>query len=148
MPARQDIGDLESLLRKKGLKVTTTRVNILRLLKTKHTPQCLETIAHALGANCDQATIYRNLRDFHRTGILEAHVFGDKKTWYALAPHGNGHSHYLRCISCNRTINIGKCDWNFLNSEVEKTYKFKNVTHQLEFTGLCPRCHKAPKSGH
>jgi Fe2+ or Zn2+ uptake regulation protein len=148
MPARQHIGDFEELLRKKGLKVTPTRINILKLLKTKNTPQCLETISRALGENCDPATIYRNLRDFAQVGILEAHLFGDKKTWYSLAPHGSGHSHYLRCTSCNHTVEISRCDWHFLNSEVEKTYKFKNVTHQLEFTGLCPRCHKAPKSGH
>jgi len=131
---------ISSLLRSKGLRVTRIRRKLLEYLYKKKTPDHFESISQAFEKESDPATIYRNLQCFQRLGIVEAHSFGDKKTWYSLVDYNKSHKHFVICKTCKKVFELGACRWDFLNKYIEEKYKFKNVTHQLEFFGICANC--------
>ncbi len=135
----EDSGDL---LRAAKLKVTRPRTAILDLLAAKHGPFTSEEIHAAVtrtpGIACDLVTIYRCLAKFEDLGLINRCDFGDGAVRYELR-HKDHHHHHIICRSCRRVEPLPNCP---VESETIRLPKlaFKDVTHRLEFFGLCPDC--------
>lgn len=128
-------------LKKHHLKLTEPRKAILQILSKQHGPFTAEEIHKLISRRvCDQATVYRTLTRLVQVGILRRCEFGDGSARFELAAPGTHHHHVI----CNKCKRIEIVD----NHEIEKIDKFprdlgfSNVSHILEFFGICPQCKK------
>lgn len=93
---------LAERLRSTGLKATPGRIAVLRLLDG--TPAALShaEVVEALGGHADRASVFRNLNDLVRVGLLARHDAGDRvgrfRSTEEAAEH-RAHPHFL-CDDC------------------------------------------------
>ncbi len=130
------------LLRKNNLSVTKPRKLILSFLLSDHGPFSIEEIHKGLGKNaCDLATVYRCMGQFEKEGLVERRYFGDETFRYEIRD-GSSHHHHVICKNCK---GVSKMSYCFI-SEIEKMIRdqgYTDVTHTLEFFGICPACKAA-----
>ena len=121
---------MEKLLRKHHLKVTPSRIDIFDLLSHGDTPKTAETIYKSLKKKHDLATIYRNLENFEKKGLIFKET-AEKKDYYYLAesPH-----HHIVCRNCKKMECVPCSHQRF------EAKNFTEIKHQLLLTGLCRQC--------
>lgn len=138
------LGDLKDRLRRDAHRITGPREAILRVLQEHPHPMTNKEIFAALPAGqCDLATVYRSLHLLQKTGLVHRFDFGDGAARFEIARGGPGaHHHHLVCTACSAVIEIEDClaaDWERRIAELSG---YQQVTHKLEFFGLCPDCQK------
>lgn len=142
-PAHQD--QLESLLdglKRHQLKITPTRKLILESLLKNHGPFSAEDIQKRfIKKDHDLATIYRNLQSLEEAGILHRCEFGDGIARYELVdPDHDHHHHHLICRKCKKIEVVDACELEPTIHQFVKKHGFADVSHILEFFGVCPDC--------
>jgi len=136
--------DAEDALRNAGLKVTKPRLAILDLLASEHGPFTPDEIhvrvtqSKAAGA-CDLVTIYRCLAKFEGLSLINRCDFGDGTVRYELGGKDH-HHHHIICRICKRVDSLPDCPVEDKSIKMPKT-GFRNVSHRLEFFGICPDCY-------
>ncbi len=99
-----DVDALRKQIRDAGLRGTGSRIAVLRLLHEARAPMTHNEVSDKLAASgYDHATIYRNLTDLSRVGLLVRTDLGDH-TWRFELRQGSGdhksqHPHFI-CIDC------------------------------------------------
>jgi len=99
-----DVNALKELIRESGLKSTTGRIAVLKLLHEISSPIThAEASARLAGSGMDHATIYRNLTDLTEVGLAVRTDLGDRVWRFELrrgeAAHNVKHPHFL-CTDC------------------------------------------------
>ncbi len=75
---RLDRADLQSELRRHGLRATASRLAVLETLRTADSPSSHGEVADVLASHgWDRTTIYRNLLDLTRVGLARRLDLGD-----------------------------------------------------------------------
>ena len=78
MAVRQNLDELRSAVRAKGLRATPSRLAVLELLRASDTPMSHGDVADRLATEAwDRATIYRNLTDLAESGLVRRTDVGD-----------------------------------------------------------------------
>lgn len=135
--------DAKKSLRVAKLKITPTREKILALFSDQNcSPVSAELILSKLKKEkVDQATIYRNLQSFEKTGIIKKVSLQQKADHYELANH---HHHHIICKKCGGIEGFDNCNLKSLKKTVLKNSKaFSSISdHSLEFFGECDNCKK------
>ncbi len=135
----------EQFLRQNQLSVTKPRKMILMYLLDGHGPFTIEEIHKGLGKNvCDLATVYRCLGQFEKEGLVERRYLGDEIFRYEIKDESH-HHHHIVCKNCKGVSEMNYC---FI-SEIEKMIQdkgYSDVTHMLEFFGICPDCKPTKKA--
>jgi len=133
------------LLREASLKVTKPRLAMLEILIKEHGPFTSDEIHTRLAkprslGPCDLVTVYRCLAKFESLGLITRCDFGDGAIRYELSA-GDHHHHHIICRSCKRVESLPHCP---VEDKVFRIPKlgFKDVSHRLEFFGICPDCYK------
>jgi len=127
-------------VRKSQLRVTGPRVAILKVLLEQHGPFTVEEIHQRMPKRvCDLATIYRTLASLDKARILRRCEFGDGTARYELSEHENNHHHHVICKVCKRVEMLDDCELQEINYYAKKR-GFSEITHSLEFFGICPKC--------
>jgi Fur family ferric uptake transcriptional regulator len=97
---------LRECLRLAGLRSTSARLAVLRLLMDRSAPSSHPEVTHALSdGGWDRVTLYRNLMDLAEVGILRRVDLGDHVWRYELATGSHDpsspsdHPHFL-CTRC------------------------------------------------
>ncbi|MFT6986311.1 MAG: Fur family ferric uptake transcriptional regulator [Psychromonas sp.] len=116
-------------LKEAGLKVTSPRVKILRLLQLpKNQHISAEDLYKKLLAQGDEvgvATVYRVLNQFDDAGIVTRHHFEGGKSVFELA---NQHHHdHLVCLKCGKVI-------EFNDDLIEQQQKLIAQKHGIKLT--------------
>lgn len=138
MKARIEDG-LDERLRRAGLKVTQSRLALLRELADGHCPFSPEELHSRLDpALCDLVTVYRSLSVFEARGLVRRCLFGDGKTRYEIE-QGSHHHHHLICRSCGQVRPLAECALQALEASLRDS-GYANISHSLEFFGTCPAC--------
>jgi Fur family ferric uptake transcriptional regulator len=137
--------DSTELLRANGLKITKARVAILDLLAREHGPFTTEEVFARLSksktnGHCDVVTIYRCLAKFESLGLINRCDFGDGSVRYELRTRDH-HHHHIICRKCKRVEALPDCPVEDRSIKLPKM-GFKEVSHRLEFFGVCPECHR------
>lgn len=88
--------NIEQLLKKNNIKVTTARVTLLKFLEAASKPVCYEEIKGYI--SMDKATFYRNMITFEEAGILNAFESNSKMRYFELGQ--TPHAHFV-CTACN-----------------------------------------------
>lgn len=128
---------IERLCREKGLKMTKQRRVIARVLSESDDhpdTQALFRRASRVDKRISQATVYRTVRLFEETGILERLDFGDGPKRYEEAA-GEHHDHLID-IDSGEVIEFHNAEIERLQEEVARKLGFKLVDHRMELYGV------------
>ena len=128
---------LEKLCAEKGLRMTDQRRIIARVLSDSDDHPDAEELhrrANALDASISLATVYRTVKLFEESNIIERHDFRDGRSRFEEVPEEH-HDHLIDV----RTGDVVE----FQNEEIERLQEFiakelgyKLVDHRLELYGV------------
>jgi Fe2+ or Zn2+ uptake regulation protein len=82
-------------------------------------------------------TVYRNLDVLCEWGEIQRLELSGAIKRYDGIPKKHYH---IRCVGCNRVDDAPIAPLNELEDDLYGTTVFEIIGHNLEFTGLCPRC--------
>ena len=142
------LGELTQKLRDQARKITGPRQAILDVLRRHAHPLTNKEIHAALGkSDCDLATIYRNMHTLQSMGLVKRYDFGDGAARFELVEGDDAHHHHhLVCRACQAIVEIEGCFPPELEAELARRHGFSDISHRLEFFGLCPRCRTVPET--
>jgi Fe2+ or Zn2+ uptake regulation protein len=141
-PSTLDTPTIEDVLRTQGFRVTTTRVNLLRLLEKTGTPLSIQKIVEIWrGAPPDLTTLYRSLSDLSTAGIVRRIDLNTGIAHFEYTPT-RPHHHHIVCSCCGKIEELEHCSLNTMEKQLLNESKyFKNIySHNLEFFGKCTSC--------
>lgn len=128
---------IEALIREKGLRVTATRVAVLRLLQAKGPLSHTEAVAELGDARWDKATIYRNLISLADAGLALVVSNAGGMARYAYAEQAD-HSHpHFECTQCGQVSCLPHAAPK-MNVQGRWAASIDGATMQLR--GRCPDC--------
>lgn len=146
-------------LRQRGLRVTRSRLDVLRVLTASPAPMQAQEVLDALSRErADRVTVYRTLNALVESGLAHRVDPGDRVWRYGLlapvprpegaagdaaSPHGHGaHAHFVcddcgtvRCLE-DATIRVS------LNSKANAE-RFKITQKDVYLHGTCEKCLEA-----
>jgi len=133
--------ELESLLKKHGLRRTDIRLQILGAFRHQEKAYSQQDLQNAVG-EIDRVTLYRTLRSFEEKGLIHRAIDGTDQAKYALCQddctvheHQDDHAHF-HCTSCGKTICID--DIQVPPISLPRDYQLQES--QLVLRGLCDSC--------
>ena len=128
-------------LRKNGLKVTPVRIAIIEFLKKESGPFTIQEVYQGIKHNklksFNIATIYRNMEKFVNAKLVSECQLSDGTSRFEIQL--STHHHHLVCVSCKRIDPMFYCPVKIkIPDSITKGYR--NISHKLEFYGICPNC--------
>ncbi len=128
--------------RKAGLRRTKALEELLVTLLENERPMTLAELVGSkrLADQCDKATVFRLLQRLAEHGIVRRLGLHERAAYFTLLGPGR-HSDYLICTSCGSIAAIqAPCPVHQLEDEIREKTGFRNLYHELEFFGVCPKC--------
>lgn len=128
---------LEERCIEQGLKMTGQRRVIARVLSEAEDHPDVEEVyrrASAIDPKISIATVYRTVRLFEESGILERHDFGDGRARYER--HQTQHHDHLIDANTGRVIEFQSDEIEALQREIAKRLGFTLTGHRLELFGV------------
>lgn len=142
MPNSPLVVDLIDRCRATGLRRTKALEQLLFTLADSGRPMTLNELSHSsrLTDQCDKATVFRLLQRLTAIGIVRRLGLHERAAYFTLLIPGR-HQDYLICTECGSIESIqAPCPVHQLEKEITEKTGFKNLYHELEFFGVCPRC--------
>jgi Fur family ferric uptake transcriptional regulator len=141
----------EAWLRDHSFRATRCRIALVRVLSHSKRPLTLAEIQTAAGdISGDFATVYRFVERLTAHNLLRVHYWQDRTPRYewhdSCHTENSHHHHHVICRECGRAEEIAQCTLESLERFLSETKGFTELSHSLEFFGICPRCHKKNKS--
>lgn len=121
----------------RGLKMTGQRRTIAKVLSESHDHPDVEMLyqrAAKLDDNISIATVYRTVKLFEESGIIERHDFGDGRARYEEAPET--HHDHLIDVKTGKVIEFANEEIEKLQERIARELGFKLVDHRLELYGI------------
>lgn len=131
------MNNLTTLLKTKGQRITPARLTILEAFSKTREPLDADTVYKKLKRKINEATVYRTLTSFEKTGILKRVDLRKDSTYFEIADE---HHHHIVCVGCNE---IEDFENEVLEKQLEKikSSKFRKIMeHSVELFGLCSKC--------
>ncbi|OGH66584.1 MAG: hypothetical protein A3B90_00935 [Candidatus Magasanikbacteria bacterium RIFCSPHIGHO2_02_FULL_41_13] len=132
------------LLKQYGARLTKTRLAVLEIFFCDSHPFSVAEILASLkkqGIWVNKTTVYREMEFLLEKGIVSTVFLDEKHTKYEL---NLGHHHHLVCRNCGNIEEVEMKEIEDLFAVIEKKLKqkmkFTNISHSLEFFGLCNHC--------
>jgi Fur family ferric uptake transcriptional regulator len=131
-------------LSSEGLRLTGGRRAIVRVLFTAGCPLTIEEIRERAGKFAvrkpDYATVFRLLQELEERNIV-AKVNLQKACSYFELRDPRKHYDHLVCRECGKVILLEMpCPVRETEEFIATRYGFQDLSHSLEFFGLCPDC--------
>lgn len=129
--------DLLDVLRRRGLRITTTRRAICAEIATRHGDHLT---AASIGATVDasESTVYRTLEVLESAGVLEHSHMGHGPAVYHLADTAD--HHHLVCERCGLVEAVPAGAYEALVAGIRAETGFVPSSHHFALTGLCASC--------
>ena len=125
-----------------GLRRTKALEELIRTLLESERSMTLAELAASerLSDQCDKATVFRLLQRLASHGIVRRLGLHERAAYFTLLVPGK-HSDYLICTGCGSIESIkAPCPVHQLEDEIREKTGFRNLYHELEFFGVCPKC--------
>jgi Fur family transcriptional regulator, ferric uptake regulator len=125
-----------------GLRRTKALEELIVTLLESERPMTLAELAASkrLSVQCDKATVFRLLQRLAEHGIVRRLGLHARAAYFTLIVPGK-HNDYLICTSCGSIEAIqAPCPVHQLEDEIREKTGYRNLYHELEFFGVCPRC--------
>lgn len=146
MPDKKD--RFKMLLKEKGLKVTTQRVDILEALEErpdKHlTAEEIYEIVREKNPEIGLATVYRTIQLLAELNLIDKLNLGDGFVRYEIGSTDDEkkthHHHHLICLGCGNVLTFQGDLLDTLENQIQKTMGFEVVDHEVKMYGYCKSC--------
>jgi Fur family transcriptional regulator, ferric uptake regulator len=132
-------GALE-LLRQNGGRITSSRRFLLRLLfesEGHHTAEELAAVVQAQAPDIHLSTIYRNLDELEKLGVVVHAHLGHGPATYHLASSAHGH---FVCEECGKMIEAPDALFAGLAKAAREKFGFTIDPHHFAMLGRCADC--------
>ncbi len=137
----------QQLLRKRGLKTTRQREEIVRALQEAESHVTVDELYRRVRAkhpHIGYATIYRTLRLLSESGWATARQFGDRTSRFEHRAAGEHHDHLI-CIGCGTIREFENDRLEALQDRIARQEGFLVKEHKLELYGYCQACSRKGK---
>lgn len=128
---------LEKICIAKGMRMTDQRRVIARVLSLAADHPDVEEI-HRRAVEIDPkisiATVYRTMRLFEESGVVERHDFQDGRSRYEEAT--DDHHDHLIDLKTGRVIEFVNTEIEALQRRIAEEHGYKLVAHRLELYGV------------
>ena len=138
---QQQIGQLTSVLRENGYRLTASRRAILQALVDSGGHISADELANSVNRTAPQVgrmTVYRTLDLLQQLGLIRAVYQGTGAAHFVLMDEG--HHHHLLCSECATIVEFDDCVVQELEAQIQDRFRFEIQGHLVEFYGLCPDC--------
>src|SRR4051812_37314799 len=128
---------LEKLCIEKGMRMTDQRRVIARVLSSATDHPDVEELhrrAHAVDPHISIATVYRTVRLFEESGIIERHDFRDGRSRYEETP--DHHHDHLIDMKTGKVVEFVDEEIEALQNVIARKLGYKLVDHRLELYGV------------
>ena len=128
---------IEKLCAEKGMRMTEQRRVIARVLSVAHDHPDVEELyrrSHEVDPHISIATVYRTVRLFEESGIIERREFRDGRARYEEA--SEIHHDHLIDMKSGRVIEFVDPEIEALQHAIARKLGFRLVDHRLELYGL------------
>ena len=139
----QTIEDVLTGLRERGGRATPARRLLLAALFRDHTHRTVEDLAAEVQAQAPQvniSTVYRNLDELVRLGVVDRFYPGGGPAAYHLASVTHGH---LICEQCGTMTEAPSELFRDVAEALATRYGFTASPHRFGVTGRCAACQQA-----
>ena len=129
--------DIEAQCAAKGMRMTEQRRVIARVLSRSEDHPDVEELhrrAHAIDPHISIATVYRTVRLFEESGIIERHDFRDGRSRYEQMPESH-HDHLIN-LRTGEVIEFQSEEIERLQAEVARKLGYRLVDHRLELYAI------------
>lgn len=128
------------VLKSASLKATKKRLMIIELIMASPYPVTADYIYEKLSETLDinLSTVYRALSAMTDKNILIKSIHMDGKTYYQFNDHQ--HKHELICSICHKSVDVEDCPFDEISKKISEKTSFVITGHNMEFTGICPKC--------
>ena len=127
---------IEKLCAEKGMRMTDQRRVIARVLSAAKDHPDVEELhrrAVAIDAHISIATVYRTVRLFEESGIIQRHDFQDGRSRYEEAP--TEHHDHLIDVKSGKVVEFMDDEIEKLQEAIARRLGYKLVGHKLELYG-------------
>jgi len=128
------------LLQPKKMRMTRQRKIILEELQNQKMHPSADEIYQMVRRRMPRislGTVYRNLEVLVNMGeIQKLNLSGALKRY----DWDTNRHYHIRCVRCDRVDDAPIAPLNQLEDELYEATVFEIIGHNLEFTGLCPKC--------
>lgn len=138
--------NIEQKCIEKGLKMTGQRRTVARVLSESHDHPDVETLlarANKIDPHISVATVYRTMKLFEESGIIQRHDFGDGRARFEEA--SDDHHDHLIDMKTGKVIEFSNEMIEKLQRKIAEELGYKLVDHRLELYGV-PFDKKSAKS--
>lgn len=128
---------IEKLCVEKGLRMTEQRRIIARVLSASDDHPDAEELhrrANVLDTSISLATVYRTVKLFEDSGIIERHDFRDGRARYEEIP--DEHHDHLIDVKSGEVVEFQSEEIEKLQEEIAHKLGYKLVDHRLELYGV------------
>ena len=128
--------------REAGLRRTKALEELIATLAESGRPMTLAELATSerLSDQCDKATVFRLLQRLAGHGMVRRLGLHERAAYFTLIIPGT-HSDYLICTKCGSIEAIkAPCPVHALEEEIREKSGYRDLYHELEFFGVCPKC--------
>ncbi len=128
---------LEQLCVERGMRMTEQRRVIARVLEQSADHPDVEELykrSSRVDPNISISTVYRTVKLFEDTGIIERHDFRDGRSRYETVP--DEHHDHLIDLRSGRVIEFQSAEIEALQERIAREHGFKLVDHRLELYGI------------
>lgn len=137
--------EIRERIREAGMRVTKPRIALIESLLRLNGPASIERIHQEVGIRtCDLVTIYRCLAAFEELGLVRRSFLHNGTCLYEQQISTNRRYHLI-CKGCGRSEPV---DFT-LEPGTEQQLRergYAQVSHVVEFFGLCPDCRQAAQA--
>ncbi len=136
------VPDMIARCRDLGLRRTKALEELIATLLESDRPMTLAELAGSdrLVSQCDKATVFRLLQRLADKGLVRRLGLHERAAYFTLLVPGR-HQDYLICTECGSIAPVqAPCPVHELEEEIRRKTGFKNLYHELEFFGVCPKC--------
>jgi Fur family ferric uptake transcriptional regulator len=133
---KNDLSKIEAFCAEKGMRMTAQRVVIARVLSAANDHPDVEEVyrrAHEVDNRISLSTVYRTVRLFETSGIIDRHAFNDGRARYEHIQ--SEHHDHLIDIESGKVIEFKNEEIEKLQERVARELGYELVEHRLELYG-------------
>lgn len=140
---KSTLNEARARIRLAGLRITKPRLALIEALQQHQGPVSIERIHQEVGTDaCDLVTVYRCLAAFEQLGMVRRSYLHNGTCLYELTLGQAAHRYHIVCKTCGTAEPV---DY-LLATGIEQVLQargYTQVSHVVEFFGLCPKCQPA-----
>jgi Fur family transcriptional regulator, ferric uptake regulator len=137
-----NINKAKELLVKYDLRLTESRLSVLKIFMRKSYAMTLQDIEKVLNNDSDRVTVYRTLKTFIKSGLIHKVLDDEGNMKYALCSescseekHDHDHLHF-KCMKCEQT----SCIEDIKIPQISMPSGYVLLKSNILIQGICRGC--------